>query len=204
MEIGLFPLDLVLIPGEQRPLHIFEPRYRELIGECLESDGEFGLVLADDAGMRTVGTRAAVIEVLERYDDGRLDVVVEGRERFRIDELTEGRPFATALVDALSDEPGGDPEDDQVARAVEAFQRVVDAAGVEVDDLEPGAGGLAFQIASRIDLGNDVKQTLVELRSEEERLSQLEPLLDHAEGAVRADREMRERAAGNGRVEPLP
>ena len=88
MEIGLFPLNLVLLPGEQAPLHVFEPRYRELIGECLEENGEFGLVLADDDGMREIGCRAGVIEVLEQFEDGRLNVVVEGRERIRIAELT--------------------------------------------------------------------------------------------------------------------
>jgi Lon protease-like protein len=95
-ELGLFPLNLVLLPGEQAPLHVFEPRYRELIGECLDENEEFGLVLADDDGIREVGTRAGVIEVVEQFEDGRLNVVVEGRERFRLVELTEGRPFATA------------------------------------------------------------------------------------------------------------
>jgi Lon protease-like protein len=76
-EIGLFPLDLVLLPGEQRPLHVFEERYKELIGECLEDGVEFGLVLADEDGLRPVGTRAAVVEVLQEFDDGRMDVVVE-------------------------------------------------------------------------------------------------------------------------------
>src|ERR671924_1837995 len=103
-EIGLFPLNLVLLPGEHAPLHIFEPRYRELIGECLEDGKEFGLVLADDDGMRDVGTRAGVVEVLERFPDGRLNVVVEGRERFRLVELTEGRSYMTAEVDELEDE----------------------------------------------------------------------------------------------------
>src|SRR6187551_2014182 len=99
MEIGLFPLGIVLLPTELVPLHIFEPRYRELISECLEEEREFGLVLADDDGIRDVGTRAAVTEVLERFDDGRLNVVVEGRERFWISELTGGRSFQTAEVE---------------------------------------------------------------------------------------------------------
>src|SRR5215470_2935880 len=103
-EIGLFPLGMVLLPTEQVPLHIFEPRYRELIGECLEEEREFGLVLADDDGIRDIGTRAAVTEVLERFDDGRLNVVVEGRERFRISELTGGRSFQTAEVEPIEDE----------------------------------------------------------------------------------------------------
>ena len=89
-EIGLFPLGLVLLPTEQVPLHIFEPRYRELIAECLEAGEPFGLVFADDDGLRSVGTLASVVEVTDRFDDGRLNVVVEGGERFRLVELTGG------------------------------------------------------------------------------------------------------------------
>ena len=85
-EIGLFPLGMVLLPTERVPLHIFEPRYLELIGECVQHDREFGLVYADDDGIRAVGTRAKVIDVV-RLPDGRLSVVVEGRERFRLVEL---------------------------------------------------------------------------------------------------------------------
>ena len=97
-EIGLFPLGIVLLPTEQVPLHIFEERYKELIGECLDEEREFGLVFADDDGLREVGTRAAVTDVLERFEDGRLNVVVEGRERFRLVELTTGRAFQTGEV----------------------------------------------------------------------------------------------------------
>jgi Lon protease-like protein len=90
-ELGLFPLGIVLLPTEQIPLHIFEERYQELIGECLDLELEFGLVYADDEGLREVGTRALVTEVLDRFDDGRLNIVVEGGERFRLLQLTEGR-----------------------------------------------------------------------------------------------------------------
>jgi Lon protease-like protein len=203
-EIGLFPLDLVLLPGEQRPLHIFEERYRELIEECLAEDEEFGLVLADDQGLRPVGTRAAVVEVLQQFDDGRMDVVIEGRRRFRVVEVTEGRSFTTAEVDDIDDAVGEDPDREDVSRAVDAFRHVLEAAQVEVDEIDPKAGGLSFQIVSRIDLGNDIKQSLLELTSERERLTQLEPLLRKAAESVRVDREVRERASRNGRVEPLP
>ena len=94
-ELGLFPLGIVLLPTEQLPLHIFEERYKELIGECLEEDGEFGLVYADDDGLRDLGTRARVVEVLTRFEDGRLNILVEGGERFRLAELTDGRSFST-------------------------------------------------------------------------------------------------------------
>ena len=97
-EIGLFPLGMVLLPTERVPLHVFEEQYKELIGECIELEQEFGLVLQDDDGIREIGTRAAVVAVLERFDDGRMNVVVEGRERFRVVALTSGRAFRTADV----------------------------------------------------------------------------------------------------------
>jgi Lon protease-like protein len=119
---------MVLLPTERVPLHIFEDRYQELIGECLELEREFGLVLADDDGIRDVGTRAAVVAVLERFDDGRMNVVVEGRERFRIVKLTAGRSFRTADVEPLDDlEP--EPDDAGLAQAVTTLRRVAELAG---------------------------------------------------------------------------
>jgi ATP-dependent Lon protease len=201
-ELGLFPLNLVLLPGEQAPLHIFEPRYRELIGECLEDGEEFGLVLADDDGLREIGTRAGVIEVLERFDDGQLNVVVEGRERFRLVELTEGRTFQTAEVADIDDD-GEDPTEAELEQCLAAYERVVKAAEAELEDIDFDAESIAFQIAARVDFGTEVKQGLLELQSERERVLRLAPMLNQAADAVRRDREIRERASGNGRVEPL-
>jgi Lon protease-like protein len=201
-EIGLFPLNLVLLPGEQAPLHVFEPRYKELIGECLEDNGEFGLVLADEDGLREVGTRAGVIEVLETFDDGRLNIVVEGRDRFQLVELTEGRSFQTAEVVEIDDD-GEEPTEDELEQCLVAYDRVVKAAEAELEDLDLDADSIAFQIAARVDFGTEIKQGLLELRSERERVLRLAPMLDQAADAVRRDREIRERASGNGRVEPL-
>ena len=184
-ELGLFPLNLVLLPGEQAPLHVFEPRYRELIGECLDENEEFGLVLAD-----------------EQFEDGRLNVVVEGRERFRLVELTEGRAFATAEVADLDDD-GEEPTEDEVAQCLAAYDRVVKAAEAELEELDLDADSIAFQIAARVDFGTEVKQGLLELQSERERVLQLAPMLNQAADAVKRDREIRERASGNGRVEPI-
>jgi Lon protease-like protein len=201
-EIGLFPLDLVLLPGEQAPLHVFEERYRELIGECLDEGLEFGLVLEDDAGLRDVGTRCGVIEVLDHFPDGRLNIVVEARERIQLVELTEGRSFATAEVEALPDE-GDRPTEDEVEECLAAYARVVDAAEAELEDLDLDADSIAFQIAARIDFGSEIKQGLLELRSERERVVRLAPMLTRAADAVEREREIRNRASGNGRVEPL-
>jgi Lon protease-like protein len=201
-EIGLFPLPLVLLPGEQAPLHIFEERYRELITECLDTGEDFGLVLEDDEGMREVGTRAAVVEVLEQFDDGRMNIVVEGRERFRLHAVSDDRPFATAEVEEVEDDPDEPTEAERVA-ALEAYDRVVKAAEAELDELDPSGESLAFQIAARIDLGAEVKQGLLESRSERDRVVRLADLLDRAAQAVAREREIQGRASGNGRVEAL-
>jgi Lon protease-like protein len=202
-ELGLFPLNLVLLPGEQAPLHIFEPRYRELIGECLEEGREFGLVLADDDGMREIGTRAGVIEVLDRFPDGRLNVVVEGRDRIRLLEITEGRSFTTAAVTEVEDDAGENPSDEEVEECLAAYERVLSAAEAELEELDLSAESIAYQIAARVDLGTEVKQGLLELRSERERVVRLAPMLNRAADVVEREREIRERASGNGRVEPL-
>jgi Lon protease-like protein len=201
-EIGLFPLNLVLVPGEQAPLHIFEPRYRELIGECLDFGNDFGLLLEDDEGMREVGTRCRVVEVIDRFPDGRLNVVVEATERFQLLEVTDRRAFRTAEVETLPDE-SDTPLEDEVEEVLAAYARVVAAAEAELEDLDLDADSVAYQIAARIDFGTEVKQGLLELRSERERVIKLAPMLNQAAEAVEREREIRTRAAGNGRVEPL-
>jgi Lon protease-like protein len=201
-EIGLFPLNLVLVPGEQAPLHIFEPRYRELIGECLDFGNDFGLVLEDDEGLREVGTRCNVVEVIDRFPDGRLNIVVEATERFQLLELTDGRAYRTAEIETLPDE-SDTPSEDEVEDVLAAYARVVAAAEAELDDLDLDADSVAYQIAARIDFGTVVKQGLLELRSERERVIKLAPMLNQAAEAVEREREIRTRASGNGRVEPL-
>jgi len=201
-EIGLFPLSLVLLPTERVPLHIFEPRYRELIGECLAGDGEFGILLEDEEGRRRVGTRAAVVEVLQVFDDGRMNIVVEGRGRFRLLELTGGRSFPTGKVEPLEDEEEPLPEAAQVEQALQLFRRLVEVAEADVDEPEGSSGLLSFELAARVDFGLAPKQELLELRSERARLRRVSHLLEGAVQAVARDREVRERASGNGRVTP--
>jgi Lon protease-like protein len=199
-EIGLFPLGIVLLPGERVPLHIFEPRYRELIGECLDEEREFGLVLADEDGMREIGTAASVVEVLERFDDGRMNIVVEGRERFRVVTETAGRSFRTAQVSWLDDRED-DPTDDEVARCIEAYRRVAAEAEAEAEEPDPHTP-LSYWLAARVDFGPEVKQEILELGSERERIVKLAALLERAREAIRWSRMARDRAQTNGRVEP--
>jgi Lon protease-like protein len=195
-EIGLFPLGIVLLPSERVPLHIFEPRYRELIGECIEEDREFGLLYADEGGIRETGTRARVAAVLERFDDGRLNIVVEGGERFVVERMTEGREFLTAEVAEVEDEPT-EVEDETRSAAAGAFRALAALAGVELE-FEEDAPTLSFVLAAQVELAADEKQFLVESRSEQERLERVAELLDNARRTLIATRELNEKAKRNG------
>jgi Lon protease-like protein len=196
-EIGLFPLGIVLLPTERVPLHIFEPRYRELIGECLEGDGEFGLLYADEDGVREVGTRARVSDVLEEFEDGRLNIVVEGGERFRVQELTRGRAYMTAVVEPLDDEESAGASD-TAGRAAGSFRALAALAGAETDDPDESSPQLSFELAAQVELAAEAKQRLLESRSEPERLELVAELLDDARQALMATRELGERAKKNG------
>ncbi len=200
-EIGLFPLGIVLLPTEQIPLHIFEERYKELIGECLDQDEEFGLVLADDDGIRPVGTRAAVIEVTERLDDGRLNIVIEGRERFRLRELTEGRSFHTGDVEAIEDQD--DPaEAADVEEALRLFAKLLELTGTDVETPEAEHPLLSFAIAARFELAPEIKQQLLQITSERERMKRVCEILAGAAETVERQREIAARAQRNGRAHP--
>ena len=203
-EIGLFPLELVLLPTERVPLHIFEARYKELIQECLALSTEFGLLLEDEEGRREIGTRAGVIEVLQVFDDGRMNVVVEGRERFRVVAPTVGRPFATADVEPVVDEEDV-PLPGDVELALDVFKRLAEAAEVEVEVEEPfseSSPTLSFELAARVDFGLELRQEVLELTSERQRLRRLAEIFERAVEAITVEREVRERASGNGKVSP--
>jgi Lon protease-like protein len=196
-EIGLFPLGIVLLPTEIVPLHVFEDRYKELIGECLELEQEFGLVYADEDGVRETGTRARVADVIERFDDGRMNVLVEGVARFKVSRLTRGRSFMTAEVETVEDE-WDEPDPEAVVRATESFRAL--AAAVEAEPAEPDETSprLSFELAATVELPVDSKQELLELRSEQARLALLADLLDAALAGLEAARELESRAKQNG------
>jgi Lon protease-like protein len=203
LELGLFPLPVVLVPTERIPLHIFEPRYRELIGECVETDGEFGLVLATgDGAVHEIGTRARVAAVVETLDDGALKVVVEGGERFRLLELTDGRSFQTGLVeDVLDDDEPVD--DDDAERALKVFRDLAEAAESDVDIPDADSPDLVWELAARVDFGVEPKQEILASTSPPARMRRLVELLQISLDAVRLEQALRERAGQNGKVTPL-
>ena len=205
--LGLFPLRLVAFPGERLPLHVFEPRYRELIAECLASGEEFGILLADDDGIRAVGTRVAIVELLEKLPDGRVNILVEGRERFRLAELSEGRSFNTGVVEPFVDDDdpaGAAAAADAAAEALRLLQALADAAGADVELPRPDSPTLSFEVAARVELELGDEQELLELRSERRRLARVIELLGEAVERTRFEREVHERAKTNGKLPHPP
>ena len=199
-ELGLFPLGIVLLPTEHLPLHIFEERYKELIAECLEHDGEFGLVYADDDGLRDLGTRARVVDVLTRFEDGRLNILVEGGERFRLTELTDGRSFSTGRVAALED--GGDPADPAaVDEALRLFGTLRELTGSEVDVPDRGEPQLSFALAGKVELPAEAKLGLLAETSERVRMELVQDLLANAVLIAQRVRRASEHASTNGKVD---
>jgi len=201
VHLGLFLLEGVLLPTEQVPLHVFEPRYRELIDECLENETEFGWVLADDDGFRDVGCRAGVLTVLEEFDDGRLLVAVEGREPFRVERLTSGRAFYTAEVEPVQDDGSAGAPDD-VSRALELYGSILETSDVEGEAPDAASPVLSYELAARIEFDVSLKQELLELRSELQRMERIVQILDETATQLAREKEARDRAAGNGRVSP--
>ena len=202
-ELGLFPLPIVLVPTERIPLHIFEPRYRELIAECIEHGEEFGLVLATgDGAVHEIGTRAAVAQVLEVLDDDAMNIVVEGGERFRLVDLTSGRSFTTGVVETVEDEDEPPLEAD-VERATEVFRQLAEAADSDVDLPDPRSPLYDFELTARVDFAVSSKQELLAMTSPRARMKTLIELLETALEAVQLEAVLRERASRNGKVSPL-
>jgi Lon protease-like protein len=202
-ELGLFPLPIVLVPTERIPLHIFELRYRELIEECVENETEFGFVLATgDGAVHEIGTRASVLEVLEVLDDGRMNVVVEGGERFRLLELTSGRTFTTGIVEEVVDDDDP-PSPTDVERALEVFRELAETSESDVDLPEAGVPQLDFELAARVDFGVDPKQEVLAMTSPRLRMQRLAVLLESALEAVQLEQTLRERASRNGKFTQL-
>jgi Lon protease-like protein len=197
--IPLFPLDVVLFPSTPLPLHIFEPRYKEMIAECLAQNRTFGVVRALEQGLADVGCTAEIVTIVKEYPDGQLDLVAEGRNRFEIVGVNQDRSFLQAEVLMIVDEPGAAPQED-TSRAVQLHSELLAIAGAKQDLSAADPALLSFYLAGSLPLDLDFKQKLLSLRSEAERLSllitYLQTLIPNLHRAARA----REKAGGNGHV----
>ncbi len=195
--LPLFPLDVVLLPGTPLPLHIFEPRYKEMIGECLANNTPFGVVRALEEGVAEIGCTAEIVTVTKEYPDGRMDLVAEGRNRFEVLELNQDRSFLRAEVLMVPDEPAASSEEDK-ARAIQVHLEILSLAGAVQDLSAADQNALSFYLAGSLPLDLDFKQKLLGMRSESERIqavaAYLEGILPNLQRAARA----RQKAGGNG------
>ncbi len=197
--LPLFPLDVVLFPGTPLPLHIFEPRYKEMIGECLAGRRPFGVVRAIEQGLADVGCTAEIITVVKEYPDGRLDLITEGHTRFELVRVNQERSFLQAEVLLIDDEPGTTPPE-HTSRAVQLHSELLAIAGARQDLSAADPKLLSFYLAGSLPLDLDFKQKLLSLRSEPERLSLLISYLETIIPNLRRAATAREKAGGNGHV----
>jgi Lon protease-like protein len=198
-DLPLFPLGIVALPSEAVPLHIFEPHYRAMIAECLESGSEFGIVWASEDGLRPIGCACEIAEVLERHDDGRMDILTRGTRPFRLVEAHENLPYPAGTVEWLDDKD--EPPDEVIVQAAhEAYAALVQ----EATDAEPERERLdamsAYAMAATVDFGLEAKQGLLSLRSENARLRLVTRLLRAALKRLDFIERAQARARSNGKV----
>ena len=201
-DIPLFPLNVVLMPGAPLPLHIFEDRYKQMVDECLQQESEFGMVFADESGTRKVGCTAKIVELVERYDDGRMLILVEGSRRFRLNNVLTGKPYYVGEIEYLEEEPEEQDVQALAEECIALLERVVEAAtegsvGIEI---EPPYRNLSFAIAGRVEFEAETRQQILELTSERERLEKVKELLTAAAERLERERHAREKAQTNGHL----
>jgi Lon protease-like protein len=215
--LPLFPLNVVLFPGTPLPLHIFEPRYKDLISECLENKTRFGIVRAkaeeegeaseeaaaeeqaeqgQEQALADVGCTAEIVAVTKKYPDGRMDIVTEGRERFEVLDIDEERSFLRADVLYFDDDPGSVAEED-IARAVKLHSEILAIAGAK-QSLPEELRQVSFHLAGSLPLDLDFKQALLEMRSETKRIQAVITAFEAILPKLRRTVQLRQRAGGNG------
>jgi Lon protease-like protein len=198
-DFPLFPLPLVALPHELVPLHIFEERYRAMIAECLERESEFGIVWAADGGLRPIGCACEITRVIERMEDGRLNVLTRGTRPFRIIAQQDDLPYPAATVEFLEDKLEH-PDDAAADAARSAYaELVVQATDNEPDDDEIATKG-AYEMAATVDFGLDAKQGLLDLRSENARLRLATRLFKAATKRLDFVERAQAKARSNGKV----
>jgi Lon protease-like protein len=203
----LFPLGIVLLPTEVVPLHIFEERYKTMIGECLSSESEFGIVWLSDDGLREVGCTARITQVLAEFDDGRSNILVAGGRPFRllrrIDDMAYPAGEVLMLDDVADDDGDHEAEASELELAAEAHARYADLVE-QVTDERPSADDLedldAYGMAATIEFEAGPKQELLELRSEPERLAYVRDLFVTMAKRIAQSEEAGELARSNGRI----
>ena len=199
-ELPLFPLDLVLLPGELLPLHIFEPRYRSMVSRSHEYGREFGVVRQSQERLEQAGCTAKVQEVTRRFDDGRFNVMVIGVRRFRVQSFDTSEECLHAVAEFFEDRTPAQADAAKVGVMLDAAERVSRFSGGRKGSWEPNHPWLSLRIAADLPVEPGIKQTLLETRSEVERV---ERLTGYLQGVLRKRDQKRGRervAQGNGRL----
>ncbi|MGH2968273.1 MAG: LON peptidase substrate-binding domain-containing protein [Solirubrobacteraceae bacterium] len=198
-DFPLFPLGLVALPTELIPLHIFEERYKTMIGRCMEERSEFGIVWMADDGLRPIGCACEIAEVLEQAPDGRINLIARGTRPFRIDARQDELPYPAGAVEFLDDRDEDDDED--AARvAHDAYAELVRQATDRTPDPAEIGEMSAYQMAATVEFGLDAKQGLLDLRSESARLKLVTRLFRAAVKRLDFVERAQARARSNGRV----
>ncbi len=198
-EFPLFPLGIVALPSELIPLHIFEERYKTMINFCLESEREFGIVWLSDDGLRQVGCAASIEQVLERMEDGRINLLARGTRPFRVLERQAHLPYPAGVIEFVRDKV--EESDTRLADgAHEAYAELVKRATDREPDEQELAEMGAYAMAATVDFGLDAKQGLLDLRSENARLRLVTRLFRAAMKRLDLVDKAQERARSNGKV----
>jgi Lon protease-like protein len=198
-DFPLFPLGLVALPGELVPLHIFEERYKTMMDECLRGGTEFGIVWMSDDGLREVGCACAIERVLERLEDGRLNLLARGTRPIRVLERQGHLAYPAGVVEFLADDDEvADPALLEAARSV--YAELVRRAADREPEAEELAAMDAYAMAGTVDFGLDAKQGLLDLRSENARLQLVARLFRAALKRLDLIDRAQERAQSNGKI----
>jgi Lon protease-like protein len=198
-DFPLFPLGLVALPSELVPLHIFEERYKTMIGRCLEEESEFGIVWMADDGLRPVGCACEIAEVLERLPDGRINLIARGTRPFRLESRQEELPYPAGTVEFLFDSEE-DVDAEAATEAHDAYADLVRQATDRTPDPEEIAAMSAYEMAATVEFGLDAKQGLLDLRSEAARLKLVTRLFRAALKRLDFVERAQARARSNGKV----
>lgn len=202
--VPLFPLGVVLYPGETLPLHIFEDRYRALVRHCIETDSPFGIVLVQDDRMEDIGCTALIRNVVRSYEDGRSDIVVEGGQRFRVNRIVEREPFLSAAVEEFGD-MSETSSTDLSERLIAQHIKLLEVAGrTPSPSRYEGRDPLSYFIAHNAGLTLDQKQDVLELRAESERVEYLVRHLETFIPAVEEAESIRRKVRTNGHFKDFP
>jgi Lon protease-like protein len=200
MKIPLFPLELVLFPGMPLPLHIFEPRYREMIAECIAGNAPFGVVRAQRDGLATVGCTTQVMRVLRRYPDGRSDILTQGIDRFEIEQLDNSRTFLQAQVDMLPDSgPAAERSAREECVALHFEAQHLLGAGEGNMQLNLDAP-VAYLLAAAMPADLNFQQALLTMRSDRERTQTLLAYYREILPKLRSGAKASQRASTNGHI----